>query len=214
MLVWDLPLRLFHWLTVALLPAAYVTWRLNWMNWHAWIGDALLALVLFRVLWGVFGSDTAQFSNFVASPRMAGRHLAHLFCREPDLQAGHNPAGGWMVVVLLALLLGEALTGVYVDNDIANEGLLTEATPARIANMITALHDRLLWNTLLAAVALHIVAILAYGVTKRHNLFVPMITGRKALPEFVPAPRIATWTRALAALGCAGVVAAVLALYL
>src|SRR5208282_4696133 len=94
--VWDLPVRLFHWLVVALVAAAYATWRLNWMGWHAGVGDALLALVLWRLLWGCFGSDTARFSRFLASPRATLHHLAHIRRREPDREAGHNPAGGWM----------------------------------------------------------------------------------------------------------------------
>ena len=214
MLVWDLPIRLFHWLTALLIPVAYVTWRLNWMNWHAWVGDALLALLLFRLLWGFFGSDTARFSRFVASPRSAARHLAHIFRREPDLQAGHNPAGGWAVVLLLALLLGQVLTGIFVLNDVANEGPFTELTPAPIANLMTALHDQLLWLALVAAAALHVAAILVYGVAKRHNLLLPMITGRKTLPHSVPAPRLMPPVRALVFLGCAAAAAAALANYL
>jgi cytochrome b len=212
--VWDLPIRLFHWLTASLIPVAYVTWRLNWMNWHAWVGDALLALVLFRLLWGFFGSDTARFSYFLASPRNAARNLAHILRREPDLEAGHNPAGSWMIMLLLALLLGQALTGIFVLNDVANEGPLTELTPAPIANLMTALHDRLLWLALLAAAVLHIAAILVYGVAKRHNLLVPMITGRKTLPRSVPAPRLRSSARALAFLACAAAAAAALANYL
>ena len=72
-LVWDAPTRLFHWLVVALVAAAYVTWRLNWMDWHALAGDALLVLLFFRLLWGVLGSDTARFSRFLVSPRSAAR---------------------------------------------------------------------------------------------------------------------------------------------
>jgi len=212
--IWDLPTRLFHWLVVGLVPAAYLTWRLNWMDWHAWVGDALLALLLFRLLWGFFGSETARFSCFLASPRTAAHHLAHLFRREPDVQAGHNPAGGWMVILLIALLLAQALTGLYVDNDVANEGPLTELSPARIANMVTALHDKLLWDALLAAAALHVLAILVYGVAKRHNLLVPMITGRKRLPVNVPAPRMALPTRALLLFAAAAAAAAALANYL
>ena len=213
-LVWDLPVRLFHWLTAALVLTAYVTWRLNWMHWHAWVGDALLALVLFRLLWGFFGSDPARFSRFVASPRSAAQHLTHIFRREPDVEAGHNPAGSWMVMLLLALLLGQVLTGIFVDNEVANQGPLSEETPARIANLMTALHDRLLWHALLAAAALHLLAILVYGVAKRHNLVLPMITGRKLLPYNMPAPRLAPPTRALVLLACAAAAAAVLANYL
>jgi len=71
LVVWDAPIRLFHWLTATLVAAAYATWRLNWMTWHGWIGEAVLALLLFRLLWGFFGSETARFSRFVASPQTA-----------------------------------------------------------------------------------------------------------------------------------------------
>jgi cytochrome b len=213
-LVWDLPTRLFHWLAAALVLTAYVTWRLNWMDWHAWAGDALLALLFFRLLWGFFGSETARFSRFLASPRAAALHLAHIFHRERDLQVGHNPAGGWMVIFMLAVLLAQALTGLYVDNDVANHGPLTALSPAAIADMMTALHDVLLWDTVMAAVGLHVLAIIVYGVAKRHNLLLPMITGRKTLPESVPAPPMTGAIRALLLLGCAAVAAAALANYL
>jgi cytochrome b len=208
--VWDLPTRLFHWLAVALVVAAYASWRLNWMDWHAWFGEALLALVLWRLIWGFFGSDTARFARFLASPRVALHHLAQIRQREIDREPGHNPAGGWMVLVLLALLLGETLTGIYVGNDVADQGPLTDLIPAPIANLITALH-RLLWQALLAAVVLHLLAIFAYFAVKRHNLLLPMVTGRKRLPDSVPSPRMAGLARALAALLCAAAAAAALA---
>jgi cytochrome b len=208
--VWDLPTRLFHWLAVALVAAAYATSRLNWMDWHAWFGEALLALVLWRLLWGFFGSDTARFARFLVSPRVAWHHLAQIRQREADREPGHNPAGGWMVLLLLALLLAETLTGIYVGNDVADAGPLTELTPAPIANLITALH-RLLWQALLAAVILHLLAIFAYYAVKRQNLLLPMVTGRKRLPAGVPRPRMAGWARALAALLCAAAAAAALA---
>jgi cytochrome b len=208
--VWDLPTRLFHWLVVALVAAAYATWRRNWMDWHAWFGEALLALVLWRLLWGFFGSDTARFSRFLVSPRAALRHLAQLRRREADREPGHNPAGGWMVLLLLALLLGETLTGIYVANDVADAGPLTELTPAPIADLITALH-RILWQALLAAVVLHLLAILIYAVVKRHNLLLPMVTGRKRLPASVPSPRMAGLARAFVAFLCAAAAAMALA---
>jgi cytochrome b len=74
------------------------------------------------------------------SPRAALRYLSHMFRREPDRQAGHNPAGGWMVLLLLALLLGETITGLYVANDVADVGPFTEVVSASIANAITARH--------------------------------------------------------------------------
>ncbi len=208
-LVWDAPTRLFHWLTAVLLAVAYLTWRLNWMDWHAWAGDAVLTLVIFRLLWGFLGSETTRFSRFLASPRAAARHLAHALHREPDRQAGHNPAGGWMVLLLLLLLFGETLSGLYVANDVADAGPFTELTPASIANTITALHW-IFWDALLAAVALHLLAILVYAAAKGHNLFAPMITGWKTLPASVPQPRMASALRAGVLLGCSALAAAVL----
>jgi cytochrome b len=209
-LVWDWPVRVFHWATAALLPALYLTWRWNWMEWHALAGDALLALLLFRLLWGFFGSDTARFSRFLASPPIALRHLAHLSRDEPDIRAGHNPAGGWMVAAMLALLLAQTLTGLYVQNDVANEGPLTELVPAGIANAITALHA-ILWNVLLVLVGLHLLAIMVYAVVLRQDLVRPMLSGRKLLPASAPAPRIAGSVLALLLLGCAAVASACIA---
>ena len=212
-LVWDAPVRLFHWLLVVLVAAAYATWRLNWMAWHGWVGEALLALLLFRLLWGFFGSETARFSRFLKSPRIAVQHLKYARLRELDHQIGHNPAGGWMVLFLLALLLAETLTGLYVANDIADVGPLTEFVPAPVANAIEAAHA-ILWNVLLAAIVLHVLAIAGYAAVKGQNLLRPMITGRKLLPESVAAPRIASLARAALILAGSTGAAAILAILL
>jgi cytochrome b len=211
--VWDVPIRLFHWAVVMLVIAAYVTWQLNWMDWHARCGYAVLALALFRVSWGFFGSETAQFRRFLAPPRAAVRHLLLAFHREPDHQAGHNPAGGWMVLLLVLLLLGEALSGLYVANEVADQGPLSALTPAPIANAITALHS-ILWDALLAAVVLHLLAILVYAAAKGHNLVRPMITGWKPLPAGVRPPRMAGSVRAAILLGCSALATALLARFL
>lgn len=213
-LVWDAPTRWFHWLAAGLVAAAYVTWRLGFMGWHAWAGYALLWLVVFRLLWGVFGSETARFRRFLAAPGAALRHLAHLFRQEPDRQVGHNPAGGWMVVVLLALLLGESLSGLYVGNDIVDEGPLSELVPARVANLISALHTTIVWRALLAAVALHLLAITAYAAAKGQDLVRPMITGRKVLPLSTPVPATAGHARALTLLAVSALAAAAPVYYL
>ena len=126
------PFASFHWLAATLVLAAYVTWRLKWMVWHGRVGELLLALLLFRLAWGFVGSETARFSRFVSSPRAALQHLRYALVREPDRQIGHNPAGGWMVLLLLLLLFAETLTGLYVANDIADVGPLTELVPAPV----------------------------------------------------------------------------------
>jgi cytochrome b len=207
--VWDIPVRVFHWLIVALVAAAYATWRLNWMVSHQWIGYATLTLLLFRLSWGFFGSDTARFSSFLASPLTVLRHLKDPLRREPDHQVGHNPAGGWMVLILIALLLVETLTGVYVANDIVDEGPLTEIMPAWAANAIASSHA-IFWDALLAAILLHVLVIAGFAAIKGQNLLRPMITGTKVLSANVAAPRTGSLARAtLLLLGC-GVATAVL----
>ena len=104
MKVWDLPVRLFHWAIVVLIFFAWGTQEWNHMEWHVWVGYTILTLLLFRLVWGFIGSDTARFVRFLRSPLAALRHLAHLRRREPDREIGHNAAGGWMVLVMLALI--------------------------------------------------------------------------------------------------------------
>lgn len=96
--IWDAPTRLFHWLTAVLVAAAYATWRFDRMEWHVWIGYALLALVIFRLLWGFFGSETARFAGFLTSPRAAFAQLAHIFSSVVSpiaRSATTRPAAGW-----------------------------------------------------------------------------------------------------------------------
>jgi cytochrome b len=208
-LVWDIPVRVFHWLIVPLVAAAYATWRLNWMVSHEWIGYVTLTLLLFRLSWGFLGSETARFSQLLASPRTVLQHLKGSLRREPDHQVGHNPAGGWMVLILIALLLVETLTGIYVANDIADEGPLTELVPAWIANAIESAHA-IVWDALLAAILLHVLAIAGFAAIKGQNLLLPMITGTKVLSASVPTPRPGSLAgAALLLLGCA-IAAAVL----
>jgi cytochrome b len=211
-IVWDRPTRLFHWLTVVLVLAAYVTSRFNWMDLHALAGEALLALLLFRLSWGVVGSETARFTSFLSSPQTAIRHLAGVVRCNPGEQVGHNPAGGWMVMLFLALLLGEVFTGIVVNNDVANEGLLTEVVPPRLLNTITDLHS-LLWNALAVAVALHIVAITIYAADG-HDLLRPMLTGRKRLPQHSTPPQLASSILAVAVFGLSAIAAALFAGFL
>jgi cytochrome b len=207
--VWDIPVRVFHWLIVALVAAAYATWRMNWMLSHQWVGYATLTLLLFRLSWGLFGSETARFSSFLASPRSVMAHLKDSLRREPDDQVGHNPAGGWMVLILVALLLAETLTGIYVANDIVDEGPLTELVPAWAANAIAASHA-ILWDVLLVAILAHILAIAGFAAVKGQNLLRPMITGAKVMSANIAAPRTGSLARAALLLAGCGVATALL----
>lgn len=195
--VWDLPVRLFHWTLVILMVASYFTGRAggDWMKFHFWSGYAILTLIFFRIAWGIVGSTTARFSNFVKGPAAAAGHLRLLLGRNGPYDAGHNPMGGAMVVVLLFAVLAQAATGLFsADTD---TGMVTGPLATRIADAmvdkLTAFHH--LWvNVLLALVAAHVAAVLVYLVWKRHNLVGAMITGAKPADQVVPpgkpAPRL------------------------
>jgi len=198
--VWDAPVRLFHWLLVALVTLSVSTGYLggNLMRWHIWSGCAILGLLIFRLLWGFAGSSTARFSNFVRGPRAALGYARGLLSRRPSHTAGHNPLGGWMVVLLLASALLQAGTGLFSNDDIATEGPLYDKVSKATSDAITAVHTA---NAvvLLVLIGLHVAAVLFYFWYKRENLLRPMFTGTKRVrAQALPPVRFPGVLRALA----------------
>ncbi len=204
-LVWDLPTRLFHWCLVALLGASWLTGEMGEMEWHMRSGIAILTLVLFRLLWGVIGSTTARFTQFVTSPVTALGYARRLLAGKADHYFGHNPLGGWMVLVLLMLVLAQASTGLFSNDDIFTEGPLYHLVTKSTSDWLTGIH-KTLFDALLACAALHIAAAFFYLVVKKDNLILPMITGRKQSGDDVHFVLRGTW---LAIVGLAVAAAAV-----
>ncbi len=198
MRVWDGATRLFHWSLIVLITICYlsVTYATGdnanlLMQIHLISGEALLALLLFRIVWGIIGSDTARFSHFVRSPLRALGYLAKIFRREPDVQVGHNAAGGWMVVLLIALLLVQVGTGLFSNDDGDTEGPLMHFVSKANSDRMSTLHS-IVFNVLIGAMAVHVVTILFYLVFKKQNLTAAMISGKKKLPAATRAPRMAS----------------------
>jgi cytochrome b len=210
MRVWDLPTRLFHWLLVLLVPASYVTFRLNRMELHMALGHAMLALLLFRWVWGFVGSDTARFSRFLGSPVSAIRHLAALRVREADTEVGHNSAGGWMVLAMLLLLSVQVSAGLCANDGGGAEGPLAKYVGDTWSDRLSLVHA-ITFKLILGAIALHVAAIGLYAVVKKQNLLRPMLTGKKRLPATTRAPRMASPLLALALLAAAAAAAALIA---
>ena len=211
--VWDLPVRLFHWTIVVLLVICYVSQLEFWMKLHFIAGYAVLALLLFRLVWGFVGSDTARFNRFLGSPMRVLRHLAEFTRREEDRQIGHNAAGGWMVLVLVVLLGVESISGLFTRDDDISEGPLAHHLGGAGTAFSATIHE-ICWNLILVAVALHLLAILAYWMVKGHNLLRPMITGKKRLPAATRPPRMASPLLALLILaGAAAVVGVVVSVF-
>lgn len=195
--VWDLPTRAFHW---ALALAVAVTWlsgEFGMMEVHLPAGLTVLTLVVFRLFWGVLGSESARFARFLRGPGAVLRHLAHLLARRPDHTPTHNPLGGYAVLLLLGVLLVQGASGLFADDEILTTGYLSAYVPGAMVRLATWLHV-LGSKAVLAVVALHLVAIAVYRLWARQDLVRPMVTGIKSLPPGTAAPRMRSIWLALA----------------
>lgn len=178
--VWDLPVRIFHWSLVAAFIAAFVTNRLgvSYFKYHVWAGYAVLILVGFRILWGFFGARHALFHNFLRGPRAILAYARGLFAQHGPHYVGHNPLGALMVIALLAGAAVQASTGLFANDEIFNVGPLYGLVTQEQSLELTSLHRRLFY-VLLAAIAAHVLAVVAHRLFKGENLVRAMITGKK-----------------------------------
>jgi cytochrome b len=176
-LVWDAPVRVFHWLMVLSFAVAWLSsdserWKLV----HITAGYTMVFLVVFRILWGLVGTRHARFTDFVRGPRAVFSYLGSLLRRQPEHHTGHNPAGGLAVLALLGLALLTAATGWANYNELGGEWL-------------EDVHEALATG-MLALVLVHIVAVVVSSRLHRENLVAAMIHGRKPVPtsEGIRAP--------------------------
>jgi len=179
--VWDLPVRVCHWLLVAAFITSYVTNRLGvtYFKYHVWSGYTVIVLVSFRLLWGLVGTRHARFSNFVRGPIHTLRYAVGWFRGEARSYAGHNPLGAWMVIALLMALFVQSASGLFGNDEIFNVGPLYGFVTNETSLKLTSLH-RILFYWLLAAAIVHVLAVIAHRVFKKESLVVPMFTGKKA----------------------------------
>lgn len=180
--VWDLPTRLFHWFLLVGVVAAFISVKLggNAMVWHGRAGTFVLSLLMFRILWGLIGSPTARFANFVKGPRAIWLYLRG--ASPKHLTLGHNPLGALSVVALLGVFLFQALTGLGTSDDIFFDGPLVKDLGSETVSLVTSLHKST-EPFLLGLVGLHVAAIVFYRLAKKTNLVTPMITGHKVIKD-------------------------------
>ncbi|MBW8777960.1 MAG: cytochrome b/b6 domain-containing protein [Burkholderiales bacterium] len=204
--VWDGLLRAFHWALVALVSAAIATGLAggDWMPWHARAGQAIGALLVLRVSWGLWGSRYARFTQFWPTP---ARLIGYLRGRWQGL--GHNPLGALSVVAVLALLLFQVGSGLVGNDEIAFTGPWAGAIDEELSLKLTTWH-RLVAKALYVWIALHLVAIALHSLVKRHPLLRAMWTGRRPGDPAAAASRVPVWRAGLSLLLAlvAGVVAA------
>jgi len=197
--VWDLPVRLFHWLLVGLLGFSWWSGENHDMEWHRLSGYAIFALLVFRFYWGFAGSRTARFAQFIRGPRAAFTYLRTLGKRPYRAADGHNPVGGWSVLLMLTVLVVMVTAGLFsVDVDGLESGPLADYVSFDAGRTAAGVHH-LVFNVLLALVALHVLAVLFYLIGLRHNLITPMIHGRRKAGAEVVATRLgaSSWKAAI-----------------
>jgi len=209
-LVWDLPLRLFHWLLLLLVVTSFVSAKIggNAMQIHMLSGYAILALLLFRILWGFLGGTHARFASFVRSPQAVIAYLLALKRNKAEQHLGHNPAGAWSVIFMLVALLAQAATGLFANDDISTEGPLAKLVSKALSDRITGVHH-LNVKILLALIGLHLSAVAFYFFHKRENLVKPMFTGFKdaaASPGGLGQKQGKIWVAAVLLALCTGAV--------
>ena len=166
-LVWDAPVRLFHWLMVLSFSGAYLTaeserWRLV----HVTLGYTMAGLLAFRVVWGLLGTRHARFASFVRGPAAVMRYLRGLVNGHPEHHVGHNPAGAVAIVALLGLTGVVTAAGWATYNDLGGEWL-------------GALHEGAA-NTMLAVIGVHLAGVLISSWMHHDNLIAAMLSGRKS----------------------------------
>lgn len=204
--VWDLPTRLFHWALALAVTAQLATGTAGWLDLHFRIGYAILALLLFRLVWGFVGGRWSRFASFIYRPRAL---LAYLRDQSPpEHLAGHSPLGSFSVFAMLGLLALQVTTGLMADDEIASAGPLSRFVSNATVELATWWHSTWGKFTVLALIALHLAAISFYVRVKGQTLIRPMIAGDKPAPVGVRPSRDDALSRVVALvvfMVCAGI---------
>lgn len=182
--VWDLPVRVFHWLLALSFTGAYLTSEMDdWRLVHVTLGYTLAGLVGFRIIWGLIGTDSARFSRFVRGPQATLGYLRSMIDGRPQHFTGHNPAGAVAILLMLAISLFLTASGWLMYTERAGEWM-------------EEVHE-LIANLMLAVVLLHIAGVLVASLLHRENLAKAMITGYKQATSGAPAQSLRAGTALL-----------------
>ena len=177
MKIWDMPVRLFHWLLAGLFLLSWGSAEFDFFTVHYYSGYGIFTLLLFRIVWGFFGSDTARLLGLVASPKAVIGYVPELLRRSPGNDVGHNPIGGLAVLALLALLCAQVATGLFAqDIDFINAGPLSDLISFDAGVAASDWHHWL-FDILLILVAIHLFAVAFHELYKGERLILTMLTG-------------------------------------
>ncbi|MCW5651725.1 MAG: cytochrome b/b6 domain-containing protein [Ramlibacter sp.] len=197
--VWDLPTRLFHWSLAICVIALVITGHIGGaiIDWHARLGYAVMALLLFRIVWGLVGGRWSRFASFIYSPRSVLNYLRGK--PDPDHLIGHNPLGAGSVFAMLALLAVQIGTGLVSDDEISFTGPLNRLVSSANGLAATWYHKEVGQWLVVVLACVHVAAVLFYLWKKKDNLIRPMLGGDKLVSREVPASRDDMGSRLLAA---------------
>jgi len=177
--IWDLPTRVFHWALSATVVGLIATGLAGIMEWHFRLGYTVLALLLFRLLWGFVGGRWSRFASFFYGP---GSIVAYLRGRaHPNHVIGHTPLGALSVFAVLTVLAAQVATGLVADDEISAAGPLTRFVSGEVVSLATGWHKAQGKTIVIALVSLHVLAVLFYVLVKRHRLVRPMVSGDKLI---------------------------------
>ena len=179
-LIWDWPVRAFHWLLLFCFLGSWITAEsgIEWATTHQWFGYTTLGLILFRACWGLIGPRFSRFSQFIRGPKAVWTSITELKQRSPATHLGHSAIGGWATLALITLVTVQATSGLFISDDIFNSGPYNSIVTQEQADTLGWLHHTN-FNVLLTFIGLHLVAIFWYRLGKNHDLIWPMISGCK-----------------------------------
>ncbi|MCH9735298.1 MAG: cytochrome b/b6 domain-containing protein [Actinomycetia bacterium] len=180
--IWDIPTRIFHWGLVICFVGSVVSAKMLNFVVHQYFGYTILALLVFRLIWGIIGSQPSRFSNFVRGPRHVIHHIRDFIRpgRTTHVERTHNPLGGWVVLVFFALLLFSAMSGWFANDGELFQGPLAQYISYEFSDRISGMHHDISDIILILAI-IHTLTILVYYIWKRDNLLTAMLTGKKRL---------------------------------
>ncbi len=202
--IWDLPVRLTHWGLVISFFGAFLTSEGPLIRLHVPFAYILMTLAIFRIFWGLFGSETARFSHFVRGYGAVKAYAMELKELRHKTYWGHNPLGALAVLAILGGILTIVSAGLFArGRDLA--GPLAGKVPAQTSGLMTDLHSGLA-NVVMTVVVIHIAAIFAYKIVLKDNLITPMITGTRPAGADQPEPRFTSSLIAVALLGVAAAI--------
>ncbi len=188
--VWDLPTRVFHWLLFILVAIGLITGFLSpewWMGIHIWAGYGTVVLVIFRMVWGIFGSEFSRIETFAFTPSEVITHIRELIFLRPRHYIGHNPAGAMMIFALIFFLFGITVSGLLVLGGEENQGPLAGVINYRVGAMAAETH-MVLASILIALIGLHFAGVIIEIRLTGENLIKSMMDGYKVIPEGETAP--------------------------